>query len=110
MPDSNLFDQGLIFFNAGKFYEAHEVWEDLWRMTDGPARTFYQGLIQAAVGLHHLKRGNAIGARSQIGKSIHHLSNKANDPRTIDTDALLEQLQEIHERMQPRTVRIVRLK
>ena len=46
------------------------AWEDLWRVSRGPLRLFYQGLIQAAVGLHHLNNGNLNGARAQITKSI----------------------------------------
>ena len=26
-----------------RFFEAHEVWEDLWHDTAGPDRRFYQG-------------------------------------------------------------------
>src|SRR5262249_52489707 len=44
------------------FFEAHEVWEALWAETTGPDRRFYQGLIQAAVGLHHFRNGNVRGA------------------------------------------------
>ena len=54
-----LSDQGIIFFNSGRYFEAHEVWEDLWRAEKRvPSRDCYQGLIQAAVGMHHLSRGN----------------------------------------------------
>lgn len=51
-------------FNEREFYEAHDVLEDLWMETEGGERLFYQGLIQAAVSLHHYMRGNYIGARS----------------------------------------------
>lgn len=53
---------GILFFNARDFFEAHEVWEDLWAESAGPERRFYQGLIQAAVGLHHFSTGNVRGA------------------------------------------------
>ena len=42
---------GIVLFNAQDFFEAHEVWEDLWSETCGNEHRFYQGLIQAAVGL-----------------------------------------------------------
>src|SRR5262249_58035523 len=44
------------------YFEAHEVWEDLWASAAGPDRRFYQGLIHAAVGLHHFESGNVRGA------------------------------------------------
>jgi uncharacterized protein len=53
---------GVVLFNAGDYFEAHEVWEDLWAESHGPTRKFYQGLIQAAVGLCHFCNGNLGGA------------------------------------------------
>jgi predicted metal-dependent hydrolase len=53
---------GILFFNARDFFEAHEVWEDLWAESHGDERRFYQGLIQAAVGLFHFEGGNLGGA------------------------------------------------
>jgi hypothetical protein len=53
---------GIVLFNEGDFFEAHEVWEDLWSEAHGNERRFYQGLIQAAVGLCHFGNGNLGGA------------------------------------------------
>jgi hypothetical protein len=53
---------GILFFNERDFFEAHEVWEDVWTEASGPERRFYQGLIQAAVALHHFRNGNVRGA------------------------------------------------
>ena len=42
-------------FNAGEFYEAHDVLEDLWLETRGQAdANFYKALIQLAGGFVHL--------------------------------------------------------
>jgi predicted metal-dependent hydrolase len=53
---------GVLLFNRGDFFEAHEVWEDLWAESHNLERKFYQGLIQAAVGLCHFGNGNLGGA------------------------------------------------
>jgi uncharacterized protein len=53
---------GILFFNEHDFFEAHEVWEDLWSESHGDERRFVQGLIQAAVGLFHFSGGNLGGA------------------------------------------------
>lgn len=53
---------GIMFFNRHDFFEAHEVWEDLWGACPGTNHRFYQGLIQAAVALHHFCNGNVRGA------------------------------------------------
>src|SRR3989304_1334200 len=76
----DLLEEGIRSFNAGHYFEAHERWEDLWRQTHGPLRLFYQGLIQAAVGLHHLNRGNRHGAPAQIGKP---LQKQEHNPSTM---------------------------
>jgi hypothetical protein len=53
---------GIVLFNRGDFFEAHEVWEALWMETAGEDKRFYQALIQAAVGLCHFCNGNQRGA------------------------------------------------
>ena len=58
-----LYLQGIAYFNACEFFEAHEVWEELWKNYSGDLRLFYKGLIQAAVALHHFGNGNIRGAR-----------------------------------------------
>jgi hypothetical protein len=53
---------GIVLFNRGDFFEAHEVWESLWMENSGEEKKFVQGLIQAAVALCHFCNGNARGA------------------------------------------------
>jgi predicted metal-dependent hydrolase len=53
---------GILLFNEGDFFEAHEVWESVWMDAAGDERKIYQGLIQAAVGLLHFGNGNLRGA------------------------------------------------
>jgi predicted metal-dependent hydrolase len=43
---------GARLFDAGRFFDAHEVWEDAWRLETGSARELLHGLIQIAAGLH----------------------------------------------------------
>ncbi len=64
---------GILFFNERDFFEAHEVWEDLWAESHGDERRFYQGLIQAAVGLFHFSGGNLGGARKQYRSSYDYM-------------------------------------
>ncbi len=54
---------GIVLFNRADYFEAHEVWEDLWMESAGTERRFVQGLIQAAVGLLHFGNGNLRGAK-----------------------------------------------
>jgi predicted metal-dependent hydrolase len=49
------FAQGARLFDAGEYFEAHEVWERRWRQaTDEAERRFLQGLIQIAAAFHKL--------------------------------------------------------
>lgn len=53
---------GIRLFNRGDYFECHDVLEELWTETFDERRNFYQGLIQAAVALHHFEGGNLAGA------------------------------------------------
>jgi predicted metal-dependent hydrolase len=47
--------RGARLFDAGDFFEAHEVWEERWRREPDPTqRICLQGLIQVAAGFHKL--------------------------------------------------------
>jgi predicted metal-dependent hydrolase len=61
--------QGIAEFNAGLFFECHDTLEDLWGGIRGPARDFFQGLIQVAVAYYHLGNGNAAGAESMMRRA-----------------------------------------
>lgn len=53
--------KGIEHFNAKEFFDAHEVWEDLWKAEHGHAHAFIQGLIQFATSLHHFEASNMKG-------------------------------------------------
>jgi predicted metal-dependent hydrolase len=73
-PDYDpLYLRGIELFNACDFFESHEVWEELWTDYQGPSRKFFQGLIQAAVALHHFGNGNIRGAKKLFYTSLGYL-------------------------------------
>jgi predicted metal-dependent hydrolase len=61
---------GIQLFNREEFFEAHEIWEDLWHNTYGINKDFFQGLIQVTSAMHHLQIGNMRGARILYGSGI----------------------------------------
>jgi predicted metal-dependent hydrolase len=77
---------GILFFNDRDFFEAHEVWEDLWLNTAGPERKFFQGLIQAAVALYHFGNSNLRGALKLYHSSRDYL--KTFEPAYLGLDLL----------------------
>jgi hypothetical protein len=62
--EKKLYLDGITLFNEHEFFEAHEVWEDIWHMAYGLKFEFYQGMIQCAVALEHYRRGNPRGVVS----------------------------------------------
>ena len=44
--------RGAALFDAGRFWDAHEAWEEAWLEEDGEVRVLLQGLIQVAAGYH----------------------------------------------------------
>jgi len=64
------FASGVRLFNARKFFQAHEAWEELWLAQTGKEKAFLQGLIQLAAAFHHHSRGNLRGAESLLPRSI----------------------------------------
>ena len=91
-------------FNSWRFYDCHETLEDVWRECGGKAISgggrdeladFYQGVIKAAAGLHHVLRGNHGGAIKVLGDVPRLL--EAYRPRTLglDVDRLLADVERV---------------
>lgn len=86
------FHRGIRLFNQQNFYDAHEVWEDVWRETHGPEKKFLQGLIQVAVALHHQSTGNLAGARSLLNRARKNLDHNPGPFGDIGLAVLLDSL------------------
>lgn len=69
-----LFEEGRSEFMASRYFEAHDIWEDLWQSLRGPDRRYLQGLIHLAVGAYHWENKNEVGARSQWQKAAQKLA------------------------------------
>lgn len=88
MVDSAKLQQGIELFNAGSFFDAHEVLEDVWRELQGDEKQFLQAVIQAAVGLHHYSTGNIPGARSLLARASRKLADYPRAYCGIELDGL----------------------
>jgi hypothetical protein len=64
-----LLEDGIVLFNRGQFFEAHEVWEEAWRGARGDDELFLHGLIQVAAGFHKLQCGQPSGTASLLTKA-----------------------------------------
>ena len=94
LENSEGYRLGIRHFNAREFYDAHEVWEDVWRESDGMEKRFLQGLIQAAVALHHHSTGNVVGACSLMERARRNLAGCPEEFGGIRLGELLESLGE----------------
>jgi predicted metal-dependent hydrolase len=88
---------GIVLFNQGNYFEAHEVWEDLWAEAAGTERKFYQGLIQAAVGLCHFSNGNLGGALKLYRSSRAYLEDCGSRFLGLDLTGFLDQFERCHQ-------------
>ncbi|HXY03984.1 MAG TPA: DUF309 domain-containing protein, partial [Terriglobales bacterium] len=78
MPNAD-FTRGIVLFNQGHFFEAHEVLEDVWRAAPAQEKKFLQGLVQLAVAFHHHSTGNCVGMRSVMERGIRNLGGQSRD-------------------------------
>lgn len=96
MPDEPYdprFVEGVRLFNECEFFEAHDVWEELWSDYQGPSRKFYQGMIQVAVCLHHFGNGNTRGAKKLYFGSRSYLEEYRPHHNGVDLDKLFVELE-----------------
>jgi predicted metal-dependent hydrolase len=71
----DLLARGLAAFCDGRFFEAHEDWEKVWRRASGNERRWLQGLIQLAAAGVHLRKGRPGPARKLLVSGIEKLEN-----------------------------------
>jgi predicted metal-dependent hydrolase len=90
-----LFREGIDLFDQGRFFEAHEAWEEIWRSTTPEPKGFFQGLIQVAAALHQfrdLKRRD--GPRRTLAKARRNLEPYVPSTLGIDVEGLLRSVGE----------------
>ncbi len=79
---------GVELFNAGRHYEAHDAWEEVWRSTTPEPKRLLQGLIQAAAGLYQIRElGRKTGPRGTLAKAVINLAGYS-DPELPQEERL----------------------
>lgn len=78
-----------LAFNRREWFRAHEVLEGHWMHDRTSDREFFQGMIQAAVALHHHASGNREGARGVARSARRRLSGYLPVHRGVDLQAVL---------------------
>lgn len=84
--------QAVRCWDAGRYFEAHELLEHVWHHAPANERLFWQGVIQVAV-VHVLgQRGRPDGVQRMAAKARAKLAEHPGVHHGIDVDALRRQL------------------
>jgi len=96
--EKKLYLDGIALFNDHEFFEAHEVWEDIWHEAYGTKFEFYQGMIQCAVALEHYARSNPRGVVSLYDSYRRHFKDVPDVFMGLDVKSFLEKM---HDALRP---------
>ena len=86
---------GVAHFHAGRFFQAHEAWEESWRKAEGSAdEEFFKGLAQLGAAYTHYARGNAHGARVLLERALERIGLRGSPHFGLDISAVCPLLRE----------------
>jgi hypothetical protein len=94
-PSADPLQAGRALFNAGYYWEAHEVWEEGWKQLgrSGPAADFLKGFIKlAACGVKCLE-GNERGARRHAKRAAQLFQQSNQASANMDSRAVHDLLE-----------------
>jgi hypothetical protein len=86
--------RGIDLFNAGEYYECHEVLEDIWVISCGQEKLFYQGIIMAAVAFYDYEVGRFGAARTMHRKAKERLEQLPDRFMSVDVKSFIRALDE----------------
>jgi predicted metal-dependent hydrolase len=98
-------------FNAGRYFEAHEVLEDGLDVVPDELWDLFLGLIQIAVGYHKVTQALQSGAVRMLGLGLEKIASFPTDAAGIDLAALSQRVRADLEELRARhfdAVRFVR--
>lgn len=87
---------GAALFDAHRFWDAHEAWEEVWQVERRPIRSFYQGLIQVAAGFHHWTvKQRPVGVQRNISRGVEKLDWYTPSYLGVDVDAMIAEAEQL---------------
>jgi predicted metal-dependent hydrolase len=90
VADAARIAETLALVRDGRGFEAHEVFEALWRAAEPAERDLYQGLVHVAVATYQDSRGNEVGRTRQLEKALRRLTPYAPVYEGVEIASLLE--------------------
>lgn len=82
--------EGVAQFNAGAYYRQHDLFEEQWVNTPGPARDLYRAILQVGVAYYQIERGNYRGALKMLLRSVQWLAVLPDVCQGVDVRQLRE--------------------
>jgi len=73
MPARETLQTASALLREGRAFRAHEVFEAIWKATEGDERELWRALAQLAVGITHAQRGNARGSAALLRRGAANL-------------------------------------
>lgn len=83
------------YFNAERFWEAHETLEGLWRVSSDGEKLLLQGLILICAALVHLQKGEEAIALDVLGRASKQLNWPSKTYEEIDLENLRRRVDKI---------------
>ena len=97
---ADAYNTGLEHIRAGRYFEAHEELELVWRAAPAEERDFYQGLVHVAVAWYQAGRGRPVATASQLEKAARRLGPFAPAHRGLDVADVLVQVERARGRVE----------
>lgn len=92
MPPAEALAEAQNLLDADRPFHAHEVLEAVWKAAPEPERELWRGLAQVAVGVTHLRRGNARGAEALLNRAADRMVPYQDaPPYGIDVQGIVQQ-------------------
>ena len=89
MVRSVRFLEGVGLFNKGYYWEAHEVWEDVWRNEEEDVKTFAQGFVQVAAANSFVNLAKLASAKYLFEKALEKFRQFPSSQCGVDVEKLI---------------------
>lgn len=88
---------GFEAFNAGHYWEQHELLEHAWNAEPRPVRELYQGILQVGVALHQIENGKWAGAIKLMRRGLNRLDALPAVCMGVDLEQFRRQAHIVHQ-------------
>lgn len=90
---------GFAAFNAGHYWEQHELLEHAWNAEPRPVRELYQGILQVGVALHQIENGRWAGAIKLMRRGLNRLDPLPARCMGVDLESFRRQAYIVHQQL-----------